>query len=100
MIVHPAPSAALWQWQSRGLCRLTNPEVFFHPDRERGRARRWREDRALAICRRCPVLDQCREHALAVNEPYGVWGGMTEKDREAIRADGATAPRILDKDAG
>ena len=99
MIIQPAPSAALWEWQSQGRGRLTSPEVFFHPDRERGPSRRWREARALAVCRRCPVLEQCREHALRVNEPYGVWGGMTEKDREAIHAAG-TARRLLDKDAG
>ncbi|MGA1479922.1 MAG: WhiB family transcriptional regulator, partial [Candidatus Nanopelagicales bacterium] len=32
----------------------------------------------------CPVLAQCAAHALAVREPYGVWGGMSEDDREAI----------------
>jgi WhiB family redox-sensing transcriptional regulator len=92
MSVHPTPVAALWEWQYRGLCRLTSPELFFHPERERGPARRRREARALAVCRRCPVLEECREHALRVGEPYGVWGGMTEQDREAIRAGDAAPP--------
>jgi hypothetical protein len=29
----------------------------------------------------CPVIDRCRDHALATNEPHGVWGGMSETDR-------------------
>ncbi|MCE0485884.1 WhiB family transcriptional regulator [Ornithinimicrobium sediminis] len=99
MSAQPAPEATLWEWQRRGLCRLTGPEVFFHPEAERGPARRWREARALAICRRCPVLEECREHALRVNEPYGTWGGMTEKDRKTIRADNADA-LLLGRDAG
>ncbi len=49
--------------------------MFFHPDGERGRARSQREMRAKEMCRRCPVIAQCRTHALAVGEPYGIWGG-------------------------
>ena len=90
MSAPPVPVADLWEWQHRGLCRFTNPEVFFHPEGERGPSRRWREDRALAICRQCPVLQECREHALRVHEPYGIWGGMTQDEREAILAGGAT----------
>jgi WhiB family redox-sensing transcriptional regulator len=56
--------------------------VFFHPEGERGPARRRRDDAAKAVCATCPVLRQCREHALTVREPYGVWGGMTEQERE------------------
>ncbi|MFK5635858.1 WhiB family transcriptional regulator [Ornithinimicrobium sp. LYQ103] len=70
MSVQPVPVAALWEWQQRGLCRHTSPDVFFHPDGERGPSRRWREERAVAICRRCPVLQECREHALRVHEPF------------------------------
>lgn len=84
MNAEPMPVAALWEWQHRGLCRTSNPEVFFHPEGERGPARRWRNERAVAICQRCPVLAECREHGLRVREPYGVWGGLTEEDREAI----------------
>ena len=35
------------------------------------------------MCASCPVLTQCAAHALTVREPYGVWGGMSEDDREA-----------------
>jgi WhiB family redox-sensing transcriptional regulator len=57
--------------------------VFFPPDGERGRARAQREQNAKKWCRSCPVLEQCRTHALAVGEPYGIWGGMSEAERHA-----------------
>ena len=79
----PGPVADLWDWQLQGSCRQVNPEVFFHPEGERGPARRDRDAAAVAICQACPVMVQCRAHALAVREPYGVWGGMTEDEREA-----------------
>ncbi len=58
--------------------------MFFHPEGERGSARRRRDESAKAICRACPVLLQCRQHALTVREPYGVWGALTEDERESI----------------
>ena len=88
------PVAALWEWQYKGLCRTTNPDTFFHPEGERGPSRRTRDERAKAICQQCPVIRECGEHALAVQEPYGIWGGMTEEEREAIyreRAAGRSA---------
>ena len=45
---------------------------------------------AKAICATCPVLRSCQEHALSVREPYGIWGGMSEHEREAVYA-GAVA---------
>jgi WhiB family redox-sensing transcriptional regulator len=68
-------------WQARAACRGNDWAVFFSPDAERGHARDRREAQARQICLPCPVLEQCRDHALAVGEPYGVWGGMTEADR-------------------
>lgn len=81
----PGPVADLWDWQYEGLCRSVNPETFFHPEGERGPARRARDDAAKQVCRQCPVLRQCREHALRVREPYGVWGAMTADEREAYQ---------------
>lgn len=57
--------------------------MFFPPDGERGRARAQREQNAKKWCRNCPVMEQCRQHALAVGEPYGIWGGMSESERHA-----------------
>lgn len=82
----PGPVADLWEWQFEGACRTSSPEVFFHPEGERGPARRRRDARAKEVCGTCPVLAQCREHALAAREPYGVWGGMTEDERTAYHA--------------
>lgn len=82
----PEPIFSLWEWQQKGLCRQSNPEVFFHPEGERGPSRRRREARAIAICQECPVLQQCRDHALRVQEPFGIWGGMSESDRADIIA--------------
>lgn len=36
------------------------------------------------MCAACPVVAQCRSHALEVREPYGVWGGLTEAEREVL----------------
>ncbi|HTY70798.1 MAG TPA: WhiB family transcriptional regulator [Actinomycetes bacterium] len=80
----PGPNADLWDWQLRGACREVEPSVFFHPEGERGPARLARDRAAKAVCARCPVIDACRTHALAVREPYGVWGGMTEDERERL----------------
>ena len=92
MTAEPVPVADLWEWQFRGLCRTTNPETFFHPEGERGPSRRWSDQRAVAICQACPVIEECREHALRVREPYGVWGGMTEEEREQHYAAEARRP--------
>ncbi|RDI63342.1 WhiB family transcriptional regulator [Nocardia pseudobrasiliensis] len=78
----PAPNADIWDWQIRGACRGLDSSLFFYPDGERGRARTARENRAKQICHTCPVLAQCRTYALRVREPYGVWGAMTEAERE------------------
>jgi WhiB family transcriptional regulator, redox-sensing transcriptional regulator len=82
----PGPVADIWEWQLKGSCRDADPRLFFHPEGERGPARRERDAAARAVCSTCPVLEQCREHALTVREPYGVWGGLTEDDREAVYA--------------
>jgi WhiB family redox-sensing transcriptional regulator len=80
----PGPNADLWDWQLQGACRSEDPSLFFHPEGERGAARRNREAAAKAVCGQCPVVTQCVAHALAVREPYGVWGGLSEDDREEI----------------
>jgi WhiB family redox-sensing transcriptional regulator len=74
----------MWDWQLEGSCRGMDSAYFFHPDGERGPARARREAKAKSICRTCPVLETCRRHALAVHEPYGIWGGLSESEREAI----------------
>ena len=55
--------------------------MFFHPEDERGHARMDRANKAKQICHKCPVIVQCRHHALTVKEPYGIWGGLDEGER-------------------
>ena len=80
----PLPIADNWDWQSNGACRSYPAEMFFHPEGERGPSRRARISEAKSICGNCPVLLQCRTHALSVQEPYGIWGGLSEDERESI----------------
>ena len=95
----PRPVTEVWDWQLHGACRDLDSSLFFHPENERGPARAGREARAKEICRSCPVIQQCRAHSLAAREPYGVWGGMSESERdEIIRARDRTL-RVLGADA-
>lgn len=80
----PRPVTEDWDWQLRGACRDRDNAPFFHPDNERGTARARRDEQAKAVCRTCPVIQRCLEHALAVAEPYGVWGGMGEDERRHL----------------
>ena len=94
----PVPVTEIWEWQVQGACRGMDSSFFFHPEGERGPARADREARAKEICRTCAVLEQCRCHALSVQEPYGVWGGLSESERDTIirgrdRALRISAPR-------
>lgn len=82
----PGPVADRWEWQLHGACREADSTLFFHPESERGPARRNRDAAAKEICATCPVLAECRAHALTTREPYGVWGGMSEDERAAIYA--------------
>lgn len=66
-------------WQTQGLCAQTDPEAFFPEQGEPNRA-------AVRVCEQCPVQVRCLEWALANNEPYGVWGGVTENERRGLRA--------------
>jgi WhiB family redox-sensing transcriptional regulator len=80
----PAPVCEVWEWQMQGACRGMDSGYFFHPENERGSARVLREARAKQVCGRCAVIEQCRRHALAAHEPYGVWGGLSESERAEI----------------
>ncbi len=83
----PGAVADRWQWQGLGACRSLPTTVFFHPDFERGPQRRHRDTAAKAVCHRCPVMAECRRYALQVEEPYGVWGGLSAEQRaDLLRA--------------
>ena len=73
-------------WRNRAACLGTDPETWFPlNDAEYGPALLQAED-AKAICNnRCPVRDACLEWALATNQGFGVWGGLTVKERANLK---------------
>ncbi|HEX7322905.1 MAG TPA: WhiB family transcriptional regulator [Mycobacterium sp.] len=66
------------QWQDRALCAQTDPEAFFP---EKGGSTR----EAKKICQRCPVRTECLEYALAHDERFGIWGGLSERERRRLK---------------
>jgi WhiB family redox-sensing transcriptional regulator len=90
----PGPNADFWDWQLDSACRGLDSDIFYHPDGERGAARERRVSNAKAICAACPVIAQCRSAALKSQEPFGVWGGLSEEDRQEIFARNARAQRL------
>ncbi|MBB2992174.1 WhiB family redox-sensing transcriptional regulator [Mycolicibacterium iranicum] len=63
-------------WVSQARCRQTDPDELF----VRGAAQR----KAAVICRHCPVIAECGADALDNRVEFGVWGGMTERQRRAL----------------
>lgn len=66
-------------------CASEDPEVMF-PDNESKHSPEVRA--ARAVCRRCPVREACLEKAIETRQPFGVWGGLTTREREALRRRG------------
>jgi len=65
-------------WQERALCAQTDPEAFFP---EKGGSTR----EAKRICSTCEVRSECLEYALEHDERFGIWGGLSERERRRIR---------------
>ncbi|NUS74040.1 MAG: WhiB family transcriptional regulator [Corynebacteriales bacterium] len=79
-------------WRHRALCRDEDPELFF-PIGTSGPALLQVES-AKAVCGRCPVQQSCLEWALESGQDAGVWGGLDEDERRALkRADTLTTLR-------
>ncbi|WP_462188318.1 MULTISPECIES: WhiB family transcriptional regulator [unclassified Frankia] len=66
------------EWQERALCAQTDPEAFFP---EKGGSTR----EAKRICSGCEVRAECLEYALENDERFGIWGGMSERERRKQR---------------
>lgn len=66
------------QWQERALCAQTDPEAFFP---EKGGSTR----EAKRICLGCEVKDECLEYALQNDERFGIWGGLSERERRRLK---------------
>ena len=68
----------LLAWQERALCAQTDPEAFFP---EKGGSTR----EAKKVCTQCEVRAECLEYALANDERFGIWGGLSERERRKLK---------------
>ena len=66
------------RWQEEANCLGVDPDLFFP---ERGASTR----EAKAVCRSCEVRVDCLEYALAHGEKFGIWGGLSERERRRVR---------------
>lgn len=86
--VRAAESTALTEgfaWQLSGACRAANLDLFYSDDNERPIERKLREQHAREVCRSCTVTTLCLAYALEIEEPHGMWGGLSENERYRIR---------------
>jgi WhiB family redox-sensing transcriptional regulator len=65
-------------WADRALCAQTDPEAFFP---EKGGSTR----EAKKVCLGCEVKPECLEYALAHDERFGIWGGLSERERRRLK---------------
>ena len=65
-------------WQERALCAQTDPEAFFP---EKGGSTR----EAKKVCISCEVRVECLEYALDHDERFGIWGGLSERERRRLK---------------
>jgi WhiB family redox-sensing transcriptional regulator len=68
----------LLPWQQEALCAYVDPDVFFP---EKGGSSR----EAKRICAECNVREECLEYALANDERFGIWGGLSERERRRLK---------------
>lgn len=73
-------------WQDYANCRGADADLFFP---ERGASTR----KAKAICHACEVRNECLDYALDNGEKFGIWGGMSERERRRVRRDRLVAVR-------
>lgn len=78
VVAVPEGSPEDTDWQELARCAEADPEAYFP---EKGGSTR----EAKKVCRRCEVREQCLEYALTHGEAFGIWGGMSERERRKIR---------------
>ena len=71
-------SGEIDSWKELADCREADPDIFFPGTKEE-------EAQAKRICAGCSVADLCLKYALEAREPFGIWGGASEKDRRRMR---------------
>ena len=79
-----ASEAEYLSWQDDALCAQVDPELFFP---ERGGSTR----NAKGVCLSCEVRDDCLEYSLTNGESFGMWGGLSERQRKKLKARGSTS---------
>ena len=79
-----ADLAASDAWMDSALCAQTDPELFFPEQGDAAYA-------AKKVCRSCPVRAECLEYALTNDVPFGVWGGLSARERRRVRRVGLAA---------
>lgn len=82
---------ASMEWRESAGCTKASPDLFF-PEGEEGIPRPRAEyeqakAEAKGICAACPVQAQCLEFAVLTHQKFGIWGGMTGKERRRYRSD-------------
>ncbi len=65
-------------WQSEARCRTYDPNLFFSPGSRS-------ERKAKEVCSRCPVAEQCLAFAVDSRIDFGVWGGLSSRERHRLR---------------
>jgi WhiB family transcriptional regulator, redox-sensing transcriptional regulator len=77
----PVRPAAERNWRQRAACRFIDPELFF-PVSDSGTSLN-QVTRAKAVCTACEVQSECLAFAVRTRQDHGIWGGMTEDERDA-----------------
>jgi len=75
---YASPESDALAWQAEALCAQTDPEAFFP---EKGGSTR----DAKKICGGCEVKAQCLDYALENDERFGIWGGLSERERRKLK---------------
>ncbi len=74
----PMSDVEVLTWQERALCAQTDPEAFFP---EKGGSTR----EAKRVCLSCDVRVECLDYALSQDERFGIWGGLSERERRRLK---------------
>jgi WhiB family redox-sensing transcriptional regulator len=80
------------EWMGEALCRQSDPELFYPDTGHNSRD-------ARAVCVRCPVKAECLAYAIEHHERYGVWGGLSERQRRHLRETGGRSVNRTRTDA-
>lgn len=81
-------------WRNSAACKRADPELFF-PSGETSKHDLDQIQQAKSFCVNCLVKDQCLQYALETHQDFGVWGGLSEKERKALKRRASRARRTF-----